>query len=277
MEIKYSDVSYKIGDKTVLENINLTIKENKITALIGVSGSGKTTLLKMLNGLIIPSAGKVIVGDFTIEKGKKITNIRDLRKMVGFVFQFPEEQFFNQTVLDEIAFALNNFNYPKEKINKHVSDALYMVGLDESYLNSNPFYLSSGEKRRIALASILAYNPKILIFDEPTVGLDYQAKKNLMQIIRKLKSRYHKTIIIISHDVDFLHTFVDEVVVLNKGKLILSGNKYDVFNAVDTLNKYDIAIPKVILFKNIVYNKKNVKLPSRDNINDLIKDIYRNV
>ena len=207
MEIKLKNVDYIYNEGTpfsnkVLEDINLDLNEEKIIGIIGKSGSGKTTLVQLLNGLFIPSKGNIQVDDFIIRKGMKLGNINNLRRKVGLVFQFPEEQFFNPTVKDEISFALKYFKYKSDRINKQVSDALTMVGLDNEYLSRNVFNLSGGEKRKIAIASILVFNPKIVILDEPTVGLDYKSKKRMMELIKKLKERYNKTIIIVSHDVD---------------------------------------------------------------------------
>lgn len=282
MEIKYDDVSYIYNAKTplkkvALKNINLVIQDAKINALIGTSGSGKTTLIELLNSLLVPTTGKVIVDEDIISNKSHVKNINTLRRKVGIVFQFPEEQFFNLTVKKEIEFGLLSFNYRTNEIDKRVSDVLKMVGLDDTYLDRDPFKLSNGEQRKVAIASILVFNPKIIVFDEPTIGLDYESKKNLIKLIRMLKNRYNKTIIIISHDIDFIHSISDYVILLDNGNLILTGNKYDILANPSALEYYNLPMPKVVEFAYKVFKDKGIKMGYRDDINDLLKDIYRYV
>ena len=282
MEIKYDNVTYTYNAKTplkkvALKNINLVIQDSKINALIGTSGSGKTTLIELLNSLLIPTEGKVIVDEDIIANKGYIKNINALRRKVGIVFQFPEEQFFNLTVKKEIEFGLLSFNYRTNELDKRVSDSLKMVGLDDSYLNRDPFKLSNGEQRKVAIASILVFNPKIIVFDEPTIGLDYESKKNLIKLIRMLKNRYNKTIIIISHDIDFIHSISDYVILLDNGNLILTGNKYDILANPSALEYYHLPMPKVVEFSYKALKDKGIKMGYRDDVNDLLKDIYRYV
>ena len=280
MEIKYDNVSYVYNPKTALKkvalkNINLVIQDSKVNALIGTSGSGKTTLIELLNSLLVPTEGKVTVDEDIIANKGYIKNINSLRRKVGIIFQFPEEQFFNLTVKKEVEFGLLSFNYRTNEKDKRVSDALKMVGLDDSYLERDPFKLSNGEQRKVAIASILVFNPKIIVFDEPTIGLDYDSKKNLIKLIRMLKTRYSKTIIIISHDIDFIHSISDYVILLDKGNLILTGNKYDILANPSALEYYNLPMPKVVEFSYKVLKNKGIKMGYRDDINDLLKDIYR--
>lgn len=282
MEIKFNNVDYIYSHKTpfaklALNDINIDIKNGLINGIIGKSGSGKSTLIELIDALIIPTNGNVVVGEHTIEKQHKISNIKDLRSSVGIVFSSPEEQFFNNTVFDEIAFGMRAFKYKLSIMQTRVSDALKMVGLNDDYLTRDPFTLSNGEMRKVAIASVLAYNPKVIIFDEPSVGLDDASKNNLIKIIRTLKKRYHKTIIIATHDVDMLHKIVDYIYVLNDGKIVLEGTKYDVFKQELELAKYGIAVPRIMAFSNLVLEKKQIKIGYRDDVNDLIKDIYRYV
>lgn len=260
-----------------LDNINISFGSEKIIGIIGKSGSGKSTLAQTLNALIIPSLGEISLDDFTINKHMSLANINNLRRQVGLVFQFPEEQFFNPTVREEVSFALKYFKYKSERIHKQVSDALSIVGLDDTYLERNVFAMSSGEKRKVAIASVMVFNPKVLILDEPTVGLDFKSKKHLCQLIRKLKEIHHKTIIIISHDVDMLHTIADDIVVMDDGKIIISGPKDEVFKAGDTLAAIGIEVPQIIEFTGKVFMEKGIVLKHNEDIKELIKDIYRNV
>lgn len=282
MEVKYCNVGYIYNKKTshehlVLEDINLEFDPGKVYAVVGKCGSGKTTLIELINGLLLPTTGHIDISTYRLEQNQKIKDINNLRNKIGLVFQFPEEQFFASTVEKEIEFALTCFNYKKSGMEKRIKDALIMVGLDETFLNRDPLTLSHGEKRLVALASILVFNPKIIVLDEPTIGLDLPSQKNLLKIIRMLKNRYGKTVIIVSHDTDFLLKISDEVIVLENGKVVLKGNKYDVFSNSEILKRNKIKVPNIIEFSNLVKKKKNIKIGYRDEINDLIKDIYRYV
>ena len=279
MEIKFNNVSYTYNPKSpikkkALSNIDLEIKENQINGIIGRSGSGKTTLVELLNALLIPTVGNIKVDEFIIQKDKKIVNVNNLRVNIGLVFQFPEEQFFNSKVKDEIKFGMKYFDIEVDEIDNRCSEALKMVGLDDSYLNRDTFKLSSGEMRKVAIASVLAFNPKVVILDEPTIGLDSASKKNLINLIRLLKVKYEKTVIVITHDVDLLHQISDHIFVLDNGKLVLEGDKYQVFTS-DELSNYGLIPPKIIEFEKLVLKNKNIKIGYRDDVNDLIKDIYR--
>ncbi len=282
MEVNFEHVDFIYNKKTklnnkVLDDVNLKIEEGKITSIIGKSGSGKTTLVELINALNIPDEGKIKVGEFEFDKKtiKKIKNINDLRVNVGLLFQFPEDQFFNMTVFDEISFGMKYFKNLSANVEKKVFAALKMVGLNDDYLYKNPFKLSNGEKRKIAIASVLSYNPNILILDEPTIGLDSISKRNLILLLRNLKTKYNKTIILISHDIEMVHQLSDHIILMNKGKVILEGNKFEVFKQVDVLKENGIAVPKIIEFSNLVKEKKGVNIGLRDDINDLLKDIYR--
>lgn len=260
MEVVLEQVEYINSRKKILENINLNIKKGNITTIIGKSGSGKTSLAEIINLLTSPTTGIV----------KYATDYK-----VGMVFQNPEEQFFSSTVEKEITFGLNFNNKDINEIKKKVQDALTMVGLDDSYLNRNPFSLSCGEKRKVAIASILAMNPKTLILDEPTLGLDNKSKKSLIKIIKLLKQRYNKTIVVITKDSEFAHLISDEVVILYEGKIVLQGNKFDVFTS--DIEKYGVKKPQIIEFEQLARKEKNIRLLYRDDINDLMKDVYRYV
>lgn len=277
MEIKFNDVEFNYSKnlEKVLNKINLQFKKGEINGIIGQNGSGKTTLIEMINALNIPTNGFVQVDDFLVEKKNRIKKINDLRKNVGLVFQFPEEQIFNNTVQKELEFSLKTFNYDKERSTQLINEALNMVGLDNTYANRDPFTLSDGEMRKVALASILIYDPKVIILDEPTIGLDNASKKNFIKIIKDLKRKYKKTIIVVSHDVDMMLKLVDYIFVLNNGKIVLEGTKYEVFTEEKKLNDLGISIPKIIEFENLVQREKGIKLGYRDEINDLIKDIFR--
>ncbi len=259
MEIKNITYSYP-NSKVVLKDINIKIKDNSIIGIIGPNGSGKTTLLDIITGLVKPTSGE-------IKNNKK----------VGYLFQNTKSMFFKKTVYAELKASASIHNYRLNQLDKRIKDVLKIVKLDELVLEKKPLTLSNNEAKKVALASILMYNPKIIILDEPTSGLDNKTVEEFKKLFKMLKNRYKKTIIVVSHDMDFIHSLVDEVYVLNKGEIVLQGNKYDVFKNTRGLKKLGLLPPRIMLFSDTVLLKKGIKLGYREEINDLIKDIYRNV
>lgn len=277
MEVKISNLSFYYDKKTknrIIDSINLKIKNNTIVSITGKSGSGKTTLVELIVALKIPNSGKITIGDIVINK-KKIFDDNVLKKAVSYVPQNCEYQLFNKTVYDELTYP---FKFKNEKIERDkVIEYLNLVDLNESFLDRNPLALSTGEKRKVVIASTLLLNTDIIIFDEPTVGLDSKSIKNFIRLLKNLKNNFAKTIIVVSRDIEFIHKISDQIVILHEGKIIADGDKYTAFNDVDLLNKYGLSIPKTMEFSNLVLSKKNVKIGYRDEINDLLKDIYRYV
>lgn len=282
MEIRFDKVSYVYNQKSqqqtrALTDISFTLEKRKINGITGVSGSGKTTMLELINGLLLPTDGIVTIGKAQLKRKTSSKTINSLRSLIGLVFQCPEEQFFNTTVEKEIAFALRKFKYKKDVIKKRVREALLMVGLNDHYLNLNPFNLSNGEKRKIALASVLIFNPKVIVLDEPTAALDYKGKQMLIKNLRLLRDRYHKTIIISSHDIDLLYQIADYLVILDKGNLISAGKKEVIYNLPSISNNDYLRKPRIALFIQKAKKKKGITLGNHIDIKDLIKDVYRNV
>lgn len=261
MEIKLNNVSYKI-----IKNISLSIN-GKITCFTGKSGCGLSTLLELISGLNKPDSGTIKIGEgFISNDGVK--NISYIRKNVGFVFQSSDDYFFRKTVKEEIKFSLKNY---KGNVDKRISDSLKTVGLDDSFLDRNPFSLSSGEKELLLLASVLAYNPEVIILDAPFKDLDFKNKDKMIKLLKMMKNRYKKTIIIGTIDSDFILKIADKVYVLDDGKIISSGNKYKILKS-DLVKQ-----PKLIEFSLMVKDIKNINIGFRDDISDLMKDVYRNV
>lgn len=277
MEIKVNNLNFYYNKKSgvkILDSINFKVSNNSIVGITGKSGSGKTTLAELMCGINVPSSGKITVDDIVINK-KNIFDEKQLKNKIGYISQNSDAQIFNKTVRDELTYALNFLG--KSIDDTKILEVLNSVGLDESYLNCNPLLLSTGEKRKLSIASTLILDTDIIIFDEPTKGLDSKSIKNIKRLIKNLKSNYGKTIIVISRDVEFIHALCDEVIIMNSGKVLIWGNKYDAFKSVNLLNEYNLPIPKTIQFSSLVLDKKNIKIGYRDEINDLLKDIYRYV
>lgn len=279
MEIKFEKVNYYYSKQkgTVLKEINLHFREGKIIGIMGNSGSGKTTLLELMSGSRIPTSGIITIGENKISKQGILENIDSFYAKVGFLPQFPENKFMYETVLKEISYALEKRNYNPSKRKKHIEQALMMVGLDSSYLSRYPFSLSSGEARKVSLATILSCNPNVLLLDEPVIGMDRNDKKNLVSILSTIKARFQKTIVIASNDIDFLNKIADEIIVLKEGKVVLAGEKKDVFKEKDFFKNEDLPLPMITQFENYVFEKKKVRLGHRTEVNDLVKDILRSL
>lgn len=265
----YQKVNYK--DKQVLRNINMIFHSGTIYSIVGSSGSGKTTLLSIILGNLEPKVGTIQINGVDVKsQDKYLFNI-------GVVYQNPDDYFCTETVRQELEAQLKKYNYRLNEMNKRITDSLILVGLDNSFLNKKIKVLSFTEKKKLSLAIALISNPKFLILDEPSVNLDLESKKWLIQLLRRLKNRYKKTILIASNDTDFLLKIVDYVYVLGNQEIRLEGNKIDVFKQETILIKYHINVPKIIHFENLVFKRKGIRIGYRDDINDLMKDIYRNI
>lgn len=223
MPIRLEHVSHIYGIKTpfefeALHDICLSIQEGSFTAIVGHTGSGKSTLIQHLNALLMPTSGKVEVGEYTILPKTKIKNVKHLRKYAGIVFQFPEYQLFESNVEKDVMFGPKNFGVSDEDAKKQAHEALQLVGISSDYYLKSPFDLSGGEKRRVAIAGILAMKPKILILDEPTAGLDPQGTREIMQLFEKIHQE-GTTIILVSHDMDIVMEYADTVIVMENGTI----------------------------------------------------------
>lgn len=276
MEIKFNNVNFSYPNTEILCNVNCTFKNNTITALIGKTGSGKSTMFDLIVNILKPLRGEIQVGDFILSKDKKLEDEMEFRKKISLMYQYPEKTFMKKTVYAELMFSIGNYNM-KYDITTKISNSLKMVGLPSNYLDKNINELSNTEKRKLALACCLITNPSLLLLDEPTIGLDSYSKKTIITILKKLKTRYKKTIIIITHDIDTIYPFIDDVVVLGNKEILLAGNKYEVFNKREILEKNRIAIPKITEFCNVIKENKNIELGNFDDIKELMKEIYRNV
>jgi len=222
-----------------LKGVSLTIRNGEFVAIMGQNGAGKTTLVKHFNGLLKPTKGKVLIDGVETTK----VSVATLARNVGFVFQNPDHQLFSETVEDEIAFALRNFGFKESILKRRVTWALNLLGLAH-YRKTSPFMLSGGEKKRVALASVLAWNPKILILDEPTIGQDYQQKEKLRQFVLQMKTQ-RKTIIIVTHDVEFVAECNPRVLLMREGKIVADGPAREVLTNPEVLIQASIVPPQV--------------------------------
>ena len=252
MGIILDNVSYTYQEGTpfasaALSDVNLSIEDGSYTAIIGHTGSGKSTILQLLNGLLVPTKGSVRVFDTLITSTSVNKQIRQIRKQVGLVFQFAENQIFEETVLKDVAFGPQNFGVSVEEAEAIAREKLALVGIDESLFERSPFELSGGQMRRVAIAGILAMEPKILVLDEPTAGLDPIGRKELMTLFKK----FHQdgiTIVLVTHLMDDVAEFADQVYVMEKGRLVKSGAPSLVFQNLEFMENIQLGVPKITRF-----------------------------
>lgn len=265
MGITLKNVSYTYQAGTPFEgpalfDVNLEVKTGSYTALIGHTGSGKSTILQLLNGLLTPSSGSVLVDDIEITAASINKDIKQVRKKVGLVFQFAESQVFAETVLEDVAFGPQNFGVSKEEAERVAREKLLLVGISEDLFIRSPFELSGGQMRRVAIAGILAMEPEVLVLDEPTAGLDPLGRKELMELFSHLHND-GMTIVLVTHLMDDVANFADTVYVMEKGRLVRSGNPKDIFQDVDFMENIQLGVPKITKFaQNMV--QKGLRLPS---------------
>ena len=249
-KIKLQDVSFLYGKgtaycKEALKNINIEIKEGSITGLIGHTGSGKSTMLQLLNGLATPSEGKVYLDGVDIwEKPKEIGKVRF---RVGLVMQYPEYQLFEETVEKDIAFGPKNMGLNDEEISERIREAINFVGLDPEVLTKNPFDLSGGQKRRVAIAGVIAMRPEVLVLDEPAAGLDPQGRDVILNGIFKYREKTGATVIIVSHSMEDMARLCDDIIVLSHGEVVLNGTRDEVFKESQMLERIGLAVPQITL------------------------------
>lgn len=230
-----------------LFDIDMEIVDKSFTALVGHTGSGKSTILQLLNGLNVPSSGRVVIGDTIITATSENKDIKHVRKKVGLVFQFAESQVFDETVLKDVAFGPQNFGVDKTEAEKIAKEKLALVGISEDLFERSPFELSGGQMRRVAIAGILAMEPEILVLDEPTAGLDPAGRKELMGIFQDLH-RGGMTVVLVTHLMDDVADFADFVYVLEKGRIVKSGCPKEVFQDVDFMDRVQLGVPKATRF-----------------------------
>ena len=277
MSITFKEVEHIYSENTpfayhALKGVNLKITDQSFTAIIGQTGSGKSTLIQHINALLLPTSGSINIDEYLITATDKPSKLKPLRKKAGLVFQFPEYQLFEETIEKDIIFGPMNFGVSEEEAKKIAHNVLKTVGLEESYLNKLPFDLSGGQKRRVAIAGILAMNPDILILDEPTAGLDPQGTNEMMSLFKRINES-GKTIILVTHDMNHVLQYCDEVVVMNHGKVEKHDTVTNVFKDSEYLNSLGIDLPIITNFI-IKLNNQGFNLDSSiNNIEQLIAAI----
>lgn len=244
----------------IIRDINLNIDfAGEFIAIVGHTGSGKSTLVQLMNALNLPTTGQVVIGNKAVTAMPKF-KLKDIRKQVGLVFQFPEYQLFEESVLTDIMFGPKNFGFTLEEAKERAIKAAKIVGLDDELLTRSPFSLSGGQMRKVAIAGILASDPQVLVLDEPTVGLDPKAKEELLTFLQKLNEEEKKTIILITHDMDVVGKFCKRVIVMKKGEVVFDGNKNDLFNRDDLKETYNLDYPEVMQIMRHLKNKLKIDL-----------------
>lgn len=271
MQISLKNVSYTYNYKTpyareVLKDINLNVEEGSYTVIIGKTGSGKSTLIEHINGLLLPTHGEVLVNNVLItnpkskkEKRELAKKLKVLRQDVAVLFQFSEQQLFETSVLKDIIFAPLNYGISEERAISKAKELIKLVGLDKSYLDKSPFELSGGEMRKVALCGVLALEPKVLILDEPTVALDYKSREEIMTMVKKLKDELNMTIVLISHNMNYVLEYADKVFVLKNGKINFEGTVEELFADEKLLKENSLEQPELLKFYNKL-QENNIKL-----------------
>lgn len=232
-----------------INDIDLELEEGKITAIIGETGSGKSTLVQHLNALLLPNKGRLVILDHEIESDKKNRGLKSLRKDVGLVFQFSEYQLFEETILKDVAFGPKNFGDDEETALNKAKKALKLVGIPESYYERSPLELSGGQKRRVAIAGIIAIEPKILVLDEPTAGLDPVGAMEMINLFISLNKNMGTTIIIVSHDNEIVYNYADNVVLMADGSVRYSGDTLSLFNNDELVKQFNLLEPRLVKLK----------------------------
>ena len=272
--IKLSNVSYvymKGGpfEKTALNNVSLEIDEGEFIGLIGHTGSGKSTLIQLLNGLLKPTEGEIIVDGYNLTDKK--TKLRDVRFDVGLVMQYPEYQLFEETVFKDIAFGPKNMGLDQEEIKSRVEFAANMVGLKQELLEKSPFDLSGGQKRRAAIAGVLAMEPKILILDEPTAGLDPAGRDEILYKIKDMHERMGLTVILVSHSMEDVAKLADRILVMNKGSKEMFDTPENIFRNADRLTEIGLNVPQVT---KIVDELRHRGMPLKEGVYTINDGLY---
>jgi energy-coupling factor transport system ATP-binding protein len=254
MDIQLQQIGYAYAkgtpfEKRALFDVDLHIQSGSYHAIIGHTGSGKSTLLQHLNALLKPSEGSLKLGDLTIVAGKKVKNIRPVRQQIGIVFQFPEHQLFDETVLKDIMFGPLNFGVPAAEAERRARLLVEQLGLPSDVLEKSPFDLSGGQMRRVAIAGVLAMEPSVLVLDEPTAGLDPRGRFEIMELFYKLHVEKGLTTVLVTHSMEDAARYADQVAIMHESTCVLSGSPQEIFGNEERLAEYRLEAPRVVRFQ----------------------------
>lgn len=279
MKITFNQVTYDYSIKTpyqyrALNQVSTTFIESKFYAIVGQTGSGKSTLIQHLNAILKPTEGQLKIGDTNITKKTKSKKLAPVRKKVGIVFQFAEHQLFEDTVEKDIIFGPLNYGTDKEAAIQKAESLMDLLSMDRSLLKKSPFELSGGQKRRIAIAGVLAMEPEILVLDEPTVGLDPKGQHDMMELFNDIHENLGITVILISHQMDIVLKYADEVKVIKAGEIVAEDKPVNIFTNKELLNQTHLEPPNIIKLQQAVETKYNMKFDQIATSEEMFKDMY---
>ncbi|UXR50700.1 energy-coupling factor transporter ATPase [Staphylococcus simulans] len=279
MSIKFNDVTYVYQKGTpfeyeALHQINTEFEPGHYYAIIGQTGSGKSTLIQHFNGLLKPSYGTVALDDLVLKARTKDKAIRPMRQRVGLVFQFPESQLFEDSVEREILFGPKNFNMNLDKVKDYAYRLLMKLGFDRDVMNKSPFQMSGGQMRKIAIVSILAMDPDIIVLDEPTAGLDPHSRKQVMDLLKQLQHE-GKTIVLVTHDMNDVAQYADRIKVLQQGTLVYEGTPRALFSDSERINDYSLDLPDIVQLQRDFEHKHQTKLSDTALTDEEFIELYR--
>ncbi|MFB1083270.1 energy-coupling factor ABC transporter ATP-binding protein [Jeotgalibacillus sp. JSM ZJ347] len=280
MDIILEQVEYRYAanspfEKKAVEDVSFKIPEGQCTAIIGHTGSGKSTLLLHLNALLKPTSGTVQIGDRVVKAGRKEKDLKPIREKVGIVFQFPEQQLFEETVMKDICYGPMNFGVSEKEAQKRAAFWLKEVGMSEDVLEKSPFDLSGGQMRRVAIAGVLAMEPEVLILDEPTAGLDPRGRREMMEMFYRLHKERGITLVLVTHSMEDAARYADKVVVMHKGKKVHEAPPRELFSDSARLAEWGLGVPEVVKFQRMLEAKAGKAFPkvclTMDELADMLK------
>ncbi|MBM7581072.1 energy-coupling factor ABC transporter ATP-binding protein [Jeotgalibacillus terrae] len=280
MDIVLEQVEYRYAanspfEKKAVEDVTFKIPEGQCTAIIGHTGSGKSTLLLHLNALLKPTSGTVQIGERTVKAGRKEKDLKPIREKVGIVFQFPEQQLFEETVMKDICYGPMNFGVSEEEAKKRAAFWLKEVGMPEEVLGKSPFDLSGGQMRRVAIAGVLAMEPEVLVLDEPTAGLDPRGRREMMEMFYRLHKERGITLVLVTHSMEDAARYADKVVVMHKGRKVHEAPPRELFSDTARLAEWGLGVPEVVKFQRMLEEKTGKAFPkvclTMDELADMLK------